>query len=63
LRQASEQYFTSSQFKAQRLRQVIASPHCTHGLLGKLLLLPLNERDAGFAVALEGVAFIAVSDC
>ena len=40
---ASEQYFTSLQFFAHALRQVMSRPHCTQGLLGKLDLLPLNE--------------------
>lgn len=43
LRQASLQNFTSSQFFAQRLRQVIGRPHATQGLLGSDVLLPLNE--------------------
>ncbi|HSI43820.1 MAG TPA: hypothetical protein VK949_05715 [Methylotenera sp.] len=42
LRHASEQYLTSSQLRAQALRQVMSRPHCTHGLCGKLALLPLN---------------------
>jgi hypothetical protein len=33
--QASEQYFTSSQFLAQALRQVISLPQTVQGLLGK----------------------------
>ena len=41
-RQASEQYFTSSQFFAQLLRQVISRPQARQGLLGKAALLPLN---------------------
>lgn len=61
MRQASEQYFTSSQFRAQRLRQVIAKPHCTHILLGKLLLLPLKERCVELGAAVGDVAFIAFS--
>jgi hypothetical protein len=35
LRQASEQYFTSCQFLAHDLRQVISRPHTWQGLLGK----------------------------
>jgi hypothetical protein len=35
LRQASEQYFTDSQFFAQLLRQVISRPQAMHGLLGR----------------------------
>jgi hypothetical protein len=34
-RQASEQYFTSSQFFAQALRQTISRPQTEQGLLGK----------------------------
>ena len=34
-RQASEQYFTDSQFFAQALRQVISRPQTAQGLLGK----------------------------
>jgi hypothetical protein len=41
-RQASEQYFTSSQFLAQLLRQVIALPQVWQVLLGSDDLLPLN---------------------
>jgi hypothetical protein len=33
--QASEQYFTLSQFFSQALRQVISLPHTTQGLLGR----------------------------
>lgn len=40
--QACEQYFTSAQFLAQLLRQVISRPQATQGLLGKADLLPLN---------------------
>jgi len=40
--QASEQYFTSAQFLAQLLRQVISRPQATQGLLGKADLLPLK---------------------
>jgi len=43
LRQASEQYFTSSQFLAQFFRQVISLPQATQGLLGKYDLLPLYD--------------------
>jgi hypothetical protein len=39
-RQASEQYFTSTQFFAQRRRQLIARPQATQGLLGNAALLP-----------------------
>jgi hypothetical protein len=35
VRQACEQYFTSSQFFAQALRHVMTRPHATQGLLGK----------------------------
>jgi hypothetical protein len=41
-RQASEQYFTCSQFLAQLLRQVMVRPHTVHSLLGKEALLPLK---------------------
>ena len=41
-RQASEQYFTSAQFFAQRLRQLIGRPQATQGLLGSAALLPLK---------------------
>lgn len=40
VRQASEQYFTSSQFLAQDFRQVIVRPHMLQSLLGRKLLLP-----------------------
>jgi hypothetical protein len=43
LRQASEQYFTSSQFLAQLLRQVISLPQTVQGLLGRYDLLPLKD--------------------
>ena len=43
LRQASEQNFTASQVRAQRLRQVMGRPQATHGLLGNDCLLPLND--------------------
>jgi len=39
-RQASEQYFTSSQFLAQDFRQVMGRPQALQGLLGRKLLLP-----------------------
>lgn len=42
LRQASEQYLTSSQFLAQLLRHTISRPHATQVLLGKAALLPLE---------------------
>ena len=48
LRQASEQYFTSVQFFSHRLRQVMARPHATHGLLGSPALLPLWVDVVGF---------------
>ena len=38
--QASEQYFTSAQFLAQRRRQVMAKPQVAQGLLGNAALLP-----------------------
>jgi hypothetical protein len=41
-RQASEQYFTSCQFLAQLLRQVMSRPQARQGLLGKDDLLPLK---------------------
>ena len=44
-RQASEQNFTSSQVRTQRLRQVIGRPQATHCLLGSDCLLPLNDGD------------------
>jgi hypothetical protein len=43
-RHRSEQNFTCSQFFAHDLRHVIARPHATHGLDGKLDLLPLKSR-------------------
>jgi len=46
-RQASEQYFTSAQFLAHRLRQVIGRRQVAQGLLGRERLLPLNEGAAG----------------
>jgi uncharacterized protein (TIGR03643 family) len=54
LRQASEQYFTSSQFLAQLLRHTISRPHTLHTLLGKLALLPLKPR--GFVGMVVGGA-------
>lgn len=50
-RQASEQYFTSSQFFAQLFRQVISRPQVTQTLLGKLALLPLKPDCGGIDVA------------
>jgi hypothetical protein len=48
-RQASEQYFTSSQFLAHDLRQVISLPQTRQILLGKNDLFPLkpdfSDRD------------------
>ncbi len=41
-RQASEQYFTSSQFFAQDLRHVISLPQTKQTLVGKNDLLPLK---------------------
>ena len=41
-RHASEQYFTSAQFLAQLLRQVMSRPQATQGLLGSAALLPLK---------------------
>ncbi len=49
-RQASEQYFTSSQFLAQDLRQVISLPQVTHSLLGKKDLFPLNPDFSDLAI-------------
>jgi len=46
LRQASEQYFTSSQFLAQLLRQLMSFPQTMQGLTGKKDLLPLNDGGA-----------------
>ena len=45
-RQASEQYLTSAQVLAQRLRQVISRPQKTQILLGSDALLPLNPVEA-----------------
>jgi hypothetical protein len=42
-RQASEQYFTSAQFLAQRRRQLMGRPQPSQGLLGKAALLPRKE--------------------
>ena len=42
LRQASEQYFTASQFLAQLLRQLMSRPQAVQGLLGSEALLPLK---------------------
>jgi hypothetical protein len=42
LRQASEQNFTSSQLRDQRLRHVIGRPQAAQGLLGSDCLLPLK---------------------
>ena len=47
-----EQYFTSSQFVAQRLRQVIGRPQVAQGLVGRNCLLPLN----GVAAQMDPVA-------
>jgi hypothetical protein len=41
-RQASEQYFTSSQLRAHRFRQVIGRPQVAQGLVGRWRLLPLK---------------------
>ena len=46
-RQASEQYFTSAQFFAQALRQLMGRAHTVHGLLGRWDLLPLNDGAGG----------------
>ena len=50
-RQASEQYFTASQFLAQLFRQVISRPHATQSLLGKAALFPLKPDLGGMACA------------
>jgi hypothetical protein len=42
LRQASEQTFTSFQFFAHFLRQVISRPQVAQGLVGRYRLLPLK---------------------
>jgi hypothetical protein len=55
-RQASEQYFTSAQFLAHRLRQVIGRPQVAQGLLGRERLLPLNEGVAGIMHYCSGAA-------
>jgi hypothetical protein len=52
LRQASEQYFTSCQQRAQRLRQLIGRPQALQGLLGKDCLLPLK------GCATDGIAVL-----
>jgi len=56
-RQASEQYFTSAQFFAQRRRQLIGRPQAAHGLLGSAALLPrwVVPR-TGIMVSRKGVA-------
>jgi hypothetical protein len=41
-RQASEQYFTVSQFLAQALRQTMGLPQAAQAFAGRKLLLPLN---------------------
>jgi len=46
-RQASEQYFTSSQLRAQRRRQVMGRPQAAQGLLGRAALLPRNAGASG----------------
>lgn len=46
-RQASEQYFTASQFFAQALRQLMGLPQATQGLLGRWALLPLKSFFTG----------------
>lgn len=43
-RHASLQYFTASQVRSHRLRQVMGLPQATQGLLGKCCLLPLKPR-------------------
>jgi hypothetical protein len=45
LRQASLQYFTSSQFLAQLLRHTMSRPQTQQGLEGNDALLPLNPLD------------------
>jgi hypothetical protein len=50
LRQASEQYFTSSQVRDQRLRHVMVRPHARHSLLGSDCLLPLNDDELSGAM-------------
>jgi hypothetical protein len=49
-RQASEQNFTSSQFFAQALRQLMSRPQAWQGLLGRLDLLPLKPEVARIGV-------------
>jgi hypothetical protein len=46
-RQASEQYFTSLQVRAQRRRQLIGRPQAAHGLLGSADLLPRKAGAGG----------------
>jgi len=46
--QASEQYFTDSQFFSQDFLQVISLLQTTQSLLGKKLLLPLKLEDLAF---------------
>jgi hypothetical protein len=43
LRQRCEQYFTSSQFFAQALRQDIGRPHARQGLLSSADLFPRKD--------------------
>jgi hypothetical protein len=43
LRHRCEQYFTSSQFFAQALRQDIGRPHARQGLLGSADLFPRKD--------------------
>jgi hypothetical protein len=50
-RQASLQYFTSAQVRAQWRRQLIARPQATQGLLGSEALLPRKpDRLAGWVM-------------
>lgn len=60
VRQASEQYFTSAQFLAQLLRQVISRPQVTQILLGKPALFPLKPDRGGMAceVLVERIAVV-----
>ena len=51
---ASEQYFTSAQFLAQLLRQVISRPQARQTLLGSAALLPLNPDIWGISSACCG---------
>lgn len=53
-RQASEQYFTASQFLAQALRQVMGLRHWQHNLLGRCCLLPLNALGMALSGDLPG---------